>query len=61
MNAWILIIILTGMTDGGGGVHSVRFKTQKGCLEALAKLPTDKQIYASFGRRSLYAMCVEEK
>jgi hypothetical protein len=58
---WILILIITGLTEGGGGVDHVEFKTQQGCLEAISQLPTDSQIYASFGRKSLYAVCVEKK
>jgi hypothetical protein len=61
MNAWILIMVISGLTDGGGGVGSVKFKTQKGCLEALAKLPSQNDVFASYGRKSLFAFCVEDK
>jgi hypothetical protein len=61
MNSWILILFLTGMTQGGEAIHSVKFKTQAGCYAALAKLPTENEIFSTYGRKSLYGICVEDK
>lgn len=61
MSEWILIIFITGLTNGGGGIGSVRFKTQQGCIDAIKQFPSDKQIFASYGRKSLFGICVEDK
>lgn len=61
MNSWILILFLSGMTEGGNAIHSVKFKSEKGCREALSKLPSDRELFTAYGRKSLYGICVEDK
>lgn len=56
MNTWILILVLSGWSDGGQSMHSIEFKDKHACLIAAKEF----QAKVVTGGASQSAICVRK-